>query len=138
MLLPKIVALLLFFGGILTNNLAAQGVTHIKEDRSVTQMRANRKEQREAPNYKIEGYWVFVQIFSNRKDAIQFQKDFNHRFNQQASCQIVYDEPNFKVYAGYYVLKAEAEHVLGKVKQAHATAKIIKMPLPPEFLNTLK
>lgn len=136
--LLKLLILLLFIGGNLGNNLAAQGVTKIKEDKSVTQMREKRKESREAADYKIEGYWIFVQIFSNRKDAMNFQKEFNTRLNQKAVCQIVYDEPNFKIYAGQYALKAEAEKELAKVKQAYTTAKIIKMPLTEEYINTLK
>jgi len=73
---------------------------------------------------------IFVNIFSNRKDATKFQKQFNQRFADKASCQIIYDEPNFKIYAGTYVLKAEAEIMLGRVRQAYSTAKIIRMPIP--------
>lgn len=96
-------------------------------------MREQRAQYRNSNQYKLEGYRVFVQIFSNRRDAIKFQKEFNYRFNGHASCQILYDEPNFKIYAGTFVLKAEAEAILGRVRQAYPTAKIIKMPIPFDF-----
>jgi hypothetical protein len=136
--LLKIHLLLFFIVGILSQKTAAQGITRIKEDKSVSHMREQRKDARESSDYKMEGYWIFVQIFSNRKDAIGFQKEFNHRFSQHASCLIVYDEPNFKIYAGQFLLKAQAERQLSKVKQAYSTAKIIKMPLSEEFISSLK
>jgi hypothetical protein len=133
MLLPKIRFVLffaaLFFGG----NAFSQAETHIKEDASVTKMREKRQAYRESKEYKFEGYRIFVNIFSNRRDAIKFQKDFNQRFTGKASCQIIYDEPNFKIYAGTYALKAEAESILARVRQAYPTAKIIKMPIPYDF-----
>lgn len=111
-------------------NLQAQAETQIKEDPSISIMRAKRKEYRESADYSFEGYRIFVNIFSNRKEATKFQKQFNQRFVDKASCQIIYDEPNFKIYAGTYILKAEAEIMLGRVRQAYPTAKIIRMPVP--------
>lgn len=130
MLLAKIRFMVLFVTFLVIGNIDAQAETHIKEDPSITKMRAKRKEYRESADYTVEGYRIFVNIFSNRKDATKFQKQFNQRFAYKASCQIIYDEPNFKIYAGTYVLKAEAEIMLGRVRQAYSTAKIIRMPIP--------
>lgn len=133
MLLPKIRLILFMATLFFVGNLSAQATTQVKEDASVTKMRQKRIDYRESSEYTFEGYRIFVNIFSNRKEAIKFQKDFNHRFQSKAACQIIYDEPNFKIYAGTYVLKAEAEAILGRVRQAYPTAKIIRMPIPYNF-----
>lgn len=133
MLLPKIRFVLFFAAIFLGGNAFSQAETRIKEDASITRMREKRQSYRESNEYKFEGYRIFVNIFSNRRDAIKFQKDFNQRFTGKAHCQIIYDEPNFKIYAGTYALKAEAESILARVRQAYPTAKIIKMPIPYDF-----
>ncbi len=129
MLLRKLQILGLLFIFFWGGSLEAQALTHIKEDASVTAMRRKRADYRESSEYRFEGYSIFVNIFSNRKEAIKFEKEFNHRFKGNAHCQIIYDEPNFKIYAGSYTLKAEAEYILAKVRQAYPSAKIIRMPM---------
>ena len=133
MLLPKIRFVLFFAALFLGGNAFSQAETRTKEDASITRMREKRQSYRESNEYKFEGYRIFVNIFSNRRDAIKFQKDFNQRFTGKAHCKIIYDEPNFKIYAGTYALKAEAESILARVRQAYPTAKIIKMPIPYDF-----
>ncbi len=133
MLLRKLRIIFLLFSFLFGGSLGAQAITHIKEDASVTAMRTKRAEYRESSEYRLEGYSIFVNIFSNRREAIKFEKDFNHRFKGNARCQIIYDEPNFKIYAGSYSLKAEAEYILAKVRQAYPSAKIIRMPLAYTF-----
>jgi len=133
MLLLKFRYALFFSALFILGNAHGQAETHIKEDASVTKMRNKRMSYRKSEDYKFEGYRIFVNIFSNRKDAIKFQKEFNQRFTGKANCQIIYDEPNFKIYAGTFALKAEAESILGRVRQAYPTAKIIRMSIPYEF-----
>lgn len=138
MLLANFRFVILFVVLLSVGNLHAQAETQITEDPSISKMRAKRKEYRESTDYSFEGYRIFVNIFSNRKDATKFQKQFNQRFVDKASCQIIYDEPNFKIYAGTYILKAEAEIMLGRVRQAYPTAKIIRMPVPYDLTASKK
>lgn len=113
----------------------AQGSTQYYEENSVKQMLQQRLNDRNKEDYKLLGYKVFINLFSSRKEASDFEKEFNYRFEGYASCNIEYDEPNFKLYAGTYILQADAQKMLSRVKQAYPTAKIIRTAISTSQLK---
>lgn len=117
---------LLFLAFGVSQLIKAQGSTQYYEENSVKQMLQQRLNDRNNKDYKLLGYKVFINLFSSRKEATDFVKEFNYRFEGYATCNIEYDEPNFKLYAGTYILQADAQKMLSRVKQAYPTSKIIR------------
>ena len=121
---------LFLLGLIALSSANAQGSTQYFEEPSIRAMEEKRKEQRSQEDYMLNGYRVFINLFSSRKAAADFEKEFNYRYESFGSCVLEYDEPNFKAYAGTYVLKADAQKMLNRVKQTYPTAKIIRVGIP--------
>lgn len=109
---------------------SAQGSTQYYEEPSIRVMEEKRKQQRSQEDYMLNGYRVFINLFSSRKAASDFKKEFNYRYKGLSSCILEYDEPNFKAYAGTYILKPDAQKILNRVKQTYPTAKIIRVSIP--------
>jgi len=93
-------------------------------------MEEKQKHLRSQEDYMLNGYRVFINLFSSRKAASDFEKEFNYRYEGFSTCVLEYDEPNFKAYAGTYILKADAQKMLNRVKQTYPTAKIIRVSIP--------
>lgn len=115
---------------------SAQGSAQYFEEPSIRVMEEKQKYLRSQEDYMLNGYRVFINLFSSRKAASDFEKAFNYRYKGFSTCILEYDEPNFKAYAGTFILKADAQKMLNRVKQNYPTAKIIRVGIPkPEENN---
>jgi hypothetical protein len=109
---------------------SAQGSKQYFEEPSIRVMEEKQKHLRSQEDYMLNGYRVFINLFSSRKASSDFEKEFNYRYEGFSTCVLEYDEPNFKAYAGTYILKADAQKMLNRVKQTYPTAKIIRVSIP--------
>lgn len=116
----------LFF---LNTTVFAQGKIVYHEENSVKTALSNRKKERTSEDFVIMGYRVFVGMKPNRSEANEFLKEINENLNPELSAQLVFDEPNFKVYVGSFPTSAEAEATLAKVKKHYPYARKLKMPI---------
>lgn len=107
----------------------AQGKIVYHEENSVQTALSNRKKERTSEDFVILGYRVFVGMKPNRSEANEFLKEVNENLNPEMSAQLVFDEPNFKVYVGSFPTSAEAEATLAKVKKHYPYARKLKMPI---------
>lgn len=107
----------------------AQGKIVYHEENSVQTALSNRKKERTSDDFVILGYRVFVGMKPNRSEANEFLKEVNENLNPEMSAQLVFDEPNFKVYVGSFPTSAEAEATLAKVKKHYPYARKLKMPI---------
>lgn len=114
---------------LLNTTVFAQGKIVYHEENSVKTALSNRKKERTSEDFVIMGYRVFVGMKPKRSEANEFLKEVNENLNPDLSAQLVFDEPNFKVYVGSFPTSAEAEATLSKVKKHYPYARKLKMPI---------
>ncbi|MGC6413239.1 MAG: SPOR domain-containing protein [Bacteroidia bacterium] len=106
-----------------------QGKIIYHEENSVKTALYNREKERTSDDFVMLGYRVFIGMKPNRNEANRFLREVNENLNPDLSAQLVFDEPNFKVYVGSFPTSAEAEATLAKVKKYYPYARKLKMPI---------
>ena len=118
----KISLLITFFCLIASNySHAQQGQVTINQNEDILTLLNLKKEMNKESNdnYKI-------QIYSgNRSDAESARKEFNNSFSNWQP-KIVYETPNFKIWAGNFRTRLEADRALKKIKRTFPNAFIFK------------
>ncbi len=114
---------------IINSSLSAQGKIVYHEENSVKTALSNREKIRTSDDFVIMGYRVFVGMKPNRTEANEFLKEVNKNLIPELSAQLVFDEPNFKIYVGSFPTSAEADATLAKVKKHYPYARKLKMPI---------
>lgn len=78
---------------------------------------AARTAQKKSPDAKVKGYHILIFNGDNRSRAEAIKSKFESE-NPGHTCEIKWDEPNFKVYAGRFTSKLEclklSESIKGK------------------------
>ncbi|MBJ6368030.1 SPOR domain-containing protein [Snuella sedimenti] len=103
------------------NGLSQQGTVSIHQDRHIPELLNLKKEMNksDANRYKI-------QIYSgNRADAHKAKKEFETEFDTW-STSIEYESPNFKIWAGNFRTRLEADRALKQIKKKFNSAFIFK------------
>ena len=102
-------------------NFGQEGTVSVNQDEDITTLlKLKREINKESSNY------YKIQIYSgNRTDAEAAKKNFNNAFNDWAS-KIVYETPNFKIWAGSFRTRLEADRALKKIKREFPSAFIFK------------
>ena len=108
---------------------AAQGKVKIVADEAVVKAENNRLQNRRSDEKLVQGYRILIGFTSNKEKAEQLKSDAQKVFEDRFSPQLVYDEPNFKIYVGAYTNVAEADEALGEIRRDYPNAKKIKMPI---------
>ena len=106
-----------------TNGYAQQGTVSVNQDKNIDVLLDLKKEMNKTENltdrYKIQVY------SGNRGEAEATQTKFNSAFENWKS-NIVYEYPNFKIWAGSFTTRLEADRALKEVKQKFPSAFIFK------------
>ena len=102
---------------------AQQGTVTVNQDKKITTLVETKKEMNkndpDSDRYKI-------QIYSgNRSTAEASQRDFNTSFTDWKA-SIEYETPNFKIWAGNFRTRLEADRALKKIKNKFPAAFIFK------------
>jgi len=87
--------------------------------------------QRKHPDTKIQGYTILI-FRGDSRTAAEAQKNlFDAAYNNYS--EVVWEEPNFKVYVGLFKTKLDCIGLFNEIKDKYQTAIIIsqKIPYPP-------
>ncbi|WP_298237603.1 SPOR domain-containing protein [uncultured Algibacter sp.] len=100
---------------------AQQGTVSINQDEAIITLLNLKKEiNKESNNY------YKIQIYSgNRSSAEAARKNFNSKYYDWTS-KIVYETPNFKIWAGNFRTRLEADRALKKIKREFPSAFVFK------------
>lgn len=116
-----------FFG--CCNQAFSQGnVTIIAED-GIENLENSRIQRRKNADVLMQGFRIFIGMTSSRADAVKLQVEAQEKFQENFTPQVVYDEPNFKIYVGAYNNNTEADEALVEIRKSYPNAKKIKMPI---------
>jgi hypothetical protein len=80
--------------------------------------------KRKNPDTKIEGYHILIFSGDNRSKAEAIKNKFVMEHN--AFSEVVWDEPNFKVYVGLYKTKFECMSLFNQIKTKFPMAIVVK------------
>ena len=100
-----------------------QGSVTINQDKKITNLLEIKKDmnknESDSDRYRI-------QIYSgNRSSAESAQREFNNSFTDWKAT-IQYETPNFKIWAGNFTTRLEADRALKKIKNKFSTAFIFR------------
>ena len=122
-----IILIFAFFGSF--NHVFSQGkVTIIAEDK-VEEVENTRLNRRKNADVLVQGYRIFIGMTSARADAVKLQTDAQEKLGESFTPQVVYDEPNFKIYVGSLNNTVDADEAMAEIKKHYPNAKKIKMPV---------
>ena len=85
--------------------------------------------------YSSRGYRVQIYSGSNRKAAYDAQAKFQDRYPEQRT-YITYNEPYFKIHAGDYRTRLEAEKTMQQLKGSFTSLFIISEKINPPKADT--
>ncbi len=83
-----------------------------------------RTAQRKHPDAKIEGYHILIFNGDNRSKAESVKSRFDAEYKHYS--EVVWDEPNFKVYVGLFKTKFECMSLFNDIKGKYQTAIVVK------------
>ncbi len=111
---------LLAFTGI---SIAQQGQVEVNQDKNIDVL-LNVKKQLNRSENSSERYKI--QIYNgSRSGAYAAQKEFRETFNSWSS-RMEYESPNFKIWAGNFRTRLEADRALKRIKRKFPNAFIFK------------
>ena len=109
--------------GLAPNAFAQQGTVTLNQDKNIDALLNLKKEINKTENltdrYKIQVY------SGNRSDAEATQLKFNTNFDKWHST-IKFEYPNYKIWAGNFTTRIEADRALKEVKRKFTGAFIFK------------
>lgn len=114
-----------FIGAFFITNIssAQQGAVSVNQDKKITTLLDIRKDmnktESDTDRYRIQIY------NGNRSGAYAAQDEFKSKFSKW-DLTVVYEQPNFKTWAGNFRTKIEADRALKEVKQTFPNAFIFK------------
>jgi len=102
---------------------------------SIQQLQNQRIESRKGNGQTLMGYRIFMGLSNNRAEALQMQQDINTALGGDFLSEIVYDEPNFKIYIGRYYSQTEVNRALYRIRPLYPASRAIRLPLPAPHSN---
>ena len=107
----------------LTHSYAQQGSVTVNQDKKIETLLELKKEmnknETDSERYKIQVY------SGDRSGAQNAQKEFNDSFEDWHP-MMQYESPNFKVWAGNFRTRLEADRALKRIKRKFSSAFIFK------------
>ena len=127
----KLKLFLMLAMGLILNQANAQ-VTVNKPD-GLDGLLASRVAQRKNPDAKTKGYHVLIFNGDSRSRAEGMKARFDAEYRYFS--EVVWDEPNFKVYVGLFISKFECMKLYDDIKGRFQTAIVVnaKIPYQPLF-----
>ncbi len=92
-----------------------------------------RTSQRKHPDAKTKGYHILIFNGDNRSRAESMKARFDAEY--RFFSEVVWDEPNFKVYVGLFISKFECMKLYDQIKGKYQTAIVVndKISFQPLF-----
>src|SRR5688500_7376044 len=102
----KSTGLVIFF--FLSSGLAfGQGNVEVISDPSVEALESARIAKRKSLGSNVHGYRIMVAFFASRDAANEKLAEARSLYGGMYGATLLYDEPNFKVYVGEFVSRAD-------------------------------
>jgi len=121
---------------LLWSNSKCFGQVLYEAEPSVQKADENRKNKIRSSK-KINGYRIFIGFSNKKAIAQELLTKAEEKFASSYGAQIIFDEPNFKVYIGAFTTQAEVDAALVEVRKEFPTARKLKMPIPnPNYSET--
>jgi hypothetical protein len=115
---------------ILPMTLAGQGRLDIDKPDALRILQEERmKERMKSDSKTLEGYRVLLYFSEDRSAAERVRSRFINEYSENFNCDLEWDEPKFKVYAGSFITRAEAVELLYFVREKFPNAMIVKTKL---------
>lgn len=115
------IILLMWAGNALAQT---QGNITVNKPAALDNLLANRTAARKNPDAKIDGYHILIFRGDNRNKAEAQKAKFDAAYS--AYSEVVWEEPNFKVYVGLFKTRMECMSLMNEIKDKFQTAIIIK------------
>lgn len=125
----KVTALLL----MLQMATESKAQVNVSKPAGLGQAVASRTSHRKNPNTRIKGYQILIYSGSSRSKAESIKSKFDAEFKQFS--EVVWDEPNFKVYVGAFTSKFECMRFLEEIKGRFETAILFSSTIPYTPIN---
>jgi hypothetical protein len=113
---------LLVLGYLAPGKLAAQGKVQVDVEPSVKEMEENRTKRRKANSDKVRGYRIMIGFFAGRAEAENLKQQAKDPFGAKFGVNVLYDEPNFKVYVGQFTNADDADAALVEIRKKFPSA----------------
>lgn len=84
----------------------------------------SRTAKKKHPDAKIDGYHILIFNGDSRAKAEAMKMNFMLEFVDFA--EVVWDEPNFKVYVGLFKTRFECMRLFNQIKNKYSTAIVVK------------
>ncbi len=102
----------------------AQGVITVDKPLGLEGLLWSRTAARKHPDAKIDGYHILIFRGDNRNKAESQKAQFDALYRQYS--EVVWEEPNFKVYVGLFKNRMECMDLFNQIKDQFQTAIIVK------------
>lgn len=102
----------------------AQGNVTVDKPAGLDALLANRNAARKLPDAKTDGYHILIFRGDNRNKAEAQKAKFDALYT--AYSEVVWEEPNFKVYVGLFKNRMECMGLYSELKNQFQTAIIVK------------
>ncbi|WP_170309916.1 SPOR domain-containing protein [Seonamhaeicola maritimus] len=119
----KVLTAICLFLCVVNKGYSQQGHVEINQDKNIDALlrlkKDINKDENNSDRYKIQIY------NGNRSDAYKAKEEFHESFSDWKS-RIVYESPNFKIWAGNFRTRLEADRALKRIKRKFPSAFIFK------------
>lgn len=116
--------LYLLFAILLTQDAEAQGSITVNKPQGLEGLIWSRTANRKSPDARIDGYHILIFRGDNRNKAESQKAKFDALYSHYS--EVVWEEPNFKVYVGLFKNRMECMSLFNEIKTQFQTAIIVK------------
>lgn len=118
---------------LLSSSAGLQAQVTVSKPEGLDGLIAARTAQRKHPDAKTKGYHILIYNGDNRNKAEAMKARFDAEYRYFS--EVVWDEPNFKVYVGLFVSKFECMKLYSDIKGKFQTAIIVNAKVAYQPLN---
>jgi hypothetical protein len=125
---------LFIFAAILSASYSAQAQIKVSKPAGLDGLIASRTAQKKHPNAETKGYHILIFNGDSRSKAEAMKARFDAEYPGYFS-EVVWDEPNFKVYVGLFITKYECLKLYEEIKGKFQTAIIVSAKIAYQKLD---
>ena len=109
---------------LMCSEIKAQGLITVNKPLGLEGLIWSRSAARKNPDTRIDGYHILIFRGDNRNKAETQKAKFDAAYRQYS--EVVWEEPNFKVYVGLFKNRMECMGLFNDIKDQFQTAIIVK------------
>lgn len=125
---------LFILASLLAFTMGAKAQVKVTKPAGLDGLIASRTAQKKHPNAVTKGYHILIFNGDSRSRAEAMKARFDNEFPGYYS-EVVWDEPNFKVYVGLFITKFECLKLYEQIKGKFQTAIIVSAKIAYQILD---